>query len=251
MKILVCGDIHAKLHIIKKITKIVDNYDKIVFLGDYVDDWNASPELNLSALKALVELKKRNKHKIVLLLGNHDLSEWHGDVFKCSGYDLYASALLRPVFDKYKDYFQLAYATNNFLFTHAGVTNSWLKRHFLSSFKSLESATGISKMLNRQLSEWSKDFRDALSSAGFSRGGCGAPSPVWADKSELIRNPLPYINQVAGHTPVKTVTKHSFSNGDGTRNVLYFCDTHSTYRDGSNIGDNTFFVKKLKTVQSN
>ena len=40
-----------------------------------------------------------------------------------------------------------------------------------------------------------------------------------------------------GHTPVQTVSNISGNNLD-----LYFVDTHSTYRDGTNIGDKTYLV---------
>lgn len=74
------------------------------------------------------------------------------------------------------------------------------------------------------------------------RGGLDEYSSfVWCDKrehqymSEREQYILPY--QIMGHTPVQTVSNISGNNLD-----LYFVDTHSTYRDGHNIGDKTYLV---------
>lgn len=64
---------------------------------------------------------------------------------------------------------------------------------------------------------------------------------VWCDKREheyfstLEEYLVPY--QIIGHTPVTTVSNISSENG-----MLYFIDTHSTYRDGRNIGDKSYLM---------
>lgn len=65
------------------------------------------------------------------------------------------------------------------------------------------------------------------------RGGDSAPSPLWADKSELIADYPAGLIQVVGHTPVTTVT-----NVDG----LWFCDTMSTLPNGLPIGDSSMLL---------
>lgn len=53
MKVLAVGDIHTKLWIIEAVKSVVDNYDTIVFVGDYVDDWGKSPDESIKSWQAL------------------------------------------------------------------------------------------------------------------------------------------------------------------------------------------------------
>ena len=70
---LVVGDIHGGLKaLLKCLTKCKYNkeYDKLIFLGDYVDGWSESAEL----IDFLLDLEAQAIHKPVFLRGNHD--EW-------------------------------------------------------------------------------------------------------------------------------------------------------------------------------
>ena len=125
MRILICGDLHTKINILDIIRQKADKFDKIIFLGDYVDDWNTPPELSLQTLELLVDFQKANSEKVILLLGNHDISEWQGGDFRCSGYNYMTHSLVRSFFDKHELSFKLAYTINEMLFSHAGLTNTW------------------------------------------------------------------------------------------------------------------------------
>lgn len=37
-RVLAIGDIHTKTWIVDKVSKVIDDYDKVVFCGDYADD---------------------------------------------------------------------------------------------------------------------------------------------------------------------------------------------------------------------
>ncbi len=43
-KILAIGDIHTKIWVIEKVAKVINGYDRVVFCGDYADDFSASPQ---------------------------------------------------------------------------------------------------------------------------------------------------------------------------------------------------------------
>lgn len=244
---LAIGDVHDKPRIIEKAKELLPEYDRIIFLGDYEDDWLATPEQSYNTVKELVDLKLDNPQKITLLLGNHTLSEgWAGD-FKCSGFNDLTHSLVKDLY-RTKDsgnapIFQFTYSKGGILFSHAGITNNFwkdiqllIKNHYpeLRDLLEMESdlATKISNILNYAFLKGLEDPQDKLfksmSQAGASRGGWGTPSPIWADKTDLESNPVPHLTQVVGHTPVKTVTKHIINNGDGTKHNLYFCDTFST-----------------------
>lgn len=74
MKIIALGDIHGR-DIWKDIVKKESDADKIVFVGDYVDTHdNISPYKQVDNFKEIVEYKKENKDKVILLIGNHKLN---------------------------------------------------------------------------------------------------------------------------------------------------------------------------------
>ena len=244
---LICGDIHAKPQIIQAIIRIQDDYDKIIFLGDYVDDWNTPPNMSYATITDLVNLKKTHPDKYILLLGNHCLSSWLAGKFRCSGFDPMTNLICSPVYEENISLFNLAYYDGNFLYTHAGITESFRK----NTFPDEHSGEKIAELLNHTL--WNKDTdEDAnrifnlLNSAGPARGGSGIPSPLWADDSELMNDPADIdCGQIVGHTPqlnIKEITKDS--------HTLYFCDTHSTYSNGEPYGNNNLLVVKGKQAES-
>ena len=242
-KSLIIGDIHAKFWVLEKIKPLILEYDKLIFLGDYVDDWTAPPEASYNLLKELIDLKLKYPSKIVLLLGNHDTSEAFAGCFRCSGFNEQTHSLVKDLY-KTRDsgnvpIFNVAYSKGNYLFTHAGITkNFWqdilllIKNHYpeLSEIINLETnlATKISNILNYALLKGLDDPLDklflTLSQIGIGRGGRQTPSPLWADKSELIENPVPKLHQVVGHTPVNTIIQTKIER----RYSLTFCDTLST-----------------------
>jgi len=67
-KVLFIGDIHGDFDTIIKIKNIMKDYDKVVFLGDYVDRGRYGYEV----LKEILESYLKEKDKIVLLKGNHE-----------------------------------------------------------------------------------------------------------------------------------------------------------------------------------
>ena len=251
-RVLVIGDLHTKIANLEKAIKTFEDekFDKVIFLGDYVDDWNTPPEASRNVLVKLLEFKYKYKDKCILLLGNHDLSEWLGTSFKCSGYNGITHMIVRDIFYDNEDCFQMAYEENNYIFTHAGIHNQWLKDISLldDKFKNLN-AKSIVKELNYSLKLRYEELCynqlfESLNSVGGYRGGFSSPSPIWADYHELISNPMPHVNQIVGHTPVKKIILHTIKRGD-ERDHLFFCDTQSTYTNGENIGDNSFLKINL------
>lgn len=236
-KTLVCGDLHTKFNILELVKRNADKFDRIIFLGDYVDDWNAPAEASYNLLSALVEWKKQEPDKVILLWGNHDLSEYLGREFQCSGYNKYTASLLRPVFSQNLDCFQVAYEQYGILFSHAGLTQGWLQDVNLGS--RLFDFSELAKCLNSIFEVVEGNRRlNCLASAGRARGGWNEPSPLWADKSELENGYPRGLVQVVGHTPVSTITMH-FENKTRGEGII-FCDTHSTYQNGQKVGDNSF-----------
>ena len=243
-KICVVGDLHTKYHILEKVKKISKNYDKVIFLGDYVDDWNTVSEASYNLLDSLISFKKENPDKVVLLLGNHDLSEWFGRPFACSGYNMNTSTLVAPLYREHEHLFNIAYAPNSHIIaSHAGFTTLWTETTLNKKYRS---ATSLAADINRAFhnrfnyeSPHQQKYESIfyhLADVGYARGGMREPSPLWADTTELIADWLPFL-QIVGHTPHRTITFYNRYNRE-----VYFCDTFSTYMDGTDFGDRTLLT---------
>lgn len=76
MKTLVLGDIHGRLiwnDIIEK-----ENPDKVIFLGDYVSTHeNITAGQQLSNLEDILNYKEENPDKVILLRGNHKITNFN------------------------------------------------------------------------------------------------------------------------------------------------------------------------------
>lgn len=209
MKAVGIGDIHGRNNWMM-ITELVDRVDKVVFIGDYTDSFHVSNVEILHNLKQIIEFKKKHGDKVELLLGNHDLQyiSLFGSAFRCSGYRAEMKHDLEYLFRENIDLFKLCYKKDNFIFTHAGITNNWMKfaKNFLQRFDLLDDFSNIDVCLNNILhtsSNW------ILSTVGEKRGGLRYDygSPIWADRSEMVGDAIKGFTHIVGHTPIDNITK--------------------------------------------
>ena len=247
MRVLFVGDIHTHNYILDDVKRLDDKYDfyRVVFLGDYVDDWLSSGLDSIETLNKVIELKNSNKDKYVLLLGNHELS-YLG--YPCSGHQFSYGKEIQDKILKNIDLFDLYYSIDlgnkHYYCTHAGITNSYI-HGVLNRINEEDFYLYKTNSYIRNLDTMNNDKLHSLhllNKVSSLRGGIdNYSSMVWCDKREhqymceREQYILPY--QIIGHTPVQTVSNISGNNLD-----LYFIDTHSTYRDGTNIGDKTYLV---------
>jgi predicted phosphodiesterase len=202
MKIVTIGDIHGK-NVWKKI--VDDNpADKIIFVGDYVDDFVHSNVKILSNLKDIIDFKANNPDKVILLLGNHDFQYLFFPEYRCQGFRAEAYPDLYDAFYKNRDLFQIAWSYNKFLWTHAGVNEIWYEKH-------LKGSKNIVEDLNDMI--MTRPGRDALGSEIGKRGmfSSGFGSPLWSDKKETLKFPIDGWHQIVGHTRVDMITIEAFS----------------------------------------
>lgn len=241
MKVLFVGDVHNHSYIFNDIEKLNEkyNFDKIIFHGDYVDDWTTNNHNSLETLNKLLNLKKNNPEKYVLLLGNHELS-YLG--YPCSGHQFELDNVVEQTLKENIEYFDLYNIIEldgkEYVSTHAGITNSYINgviSKVVPGLKSNDWKQGLEIMNKYKL-----DSLGLLRYVSCLRGGsCEYSSMVWCDKREheyfsaCEKYWIPY--QIVGHTPVETI-----SNLSGEDFMIYFIDTHSTYRDGSEYGDKSY-----------
>ena len=136
MKILVIPDVHARRFWREAVDKYADECDKIIFIGDYVDPYQPEGYTRTDAIRTLedvIEYKRNNRDKVILLIGNHDAHYFLKGFPRSTRYDSSHAYKLREIYSTNKDLFRLAYEEiingRKYLFTHAGVMNSWLERN--------------------------------------------------------------------------------------------------------------------------
>lgn len=231
MKVLFVPDIHCHMYMfddVYKLDKLYD-YDKIIFLGDYVDDFKATGKDSIECLKKLISLIDSNPDKYIACIGNHDAAYlWR---FGCSGnskeYFEEIHDLLEKNKEKFYIYYGLQLGTELVVCSHAGFSQEWLDKYNITD-----------------LSDLPQDWRvnpDMFWTIGKMSGGSGLSGPLWLRPQEIWS--LPKFKQVVGHTPVKTIQ-------------MYYdyitTDTHSTYVDGTPYGDQCYLMwdgKKFQEVK--
>jgi len=237
MKVLAIGDIHGR-DIWKRIIEREPDVDKIVFVGDYHDIYNyefdddtdIAKTNSISNLLEIIEYKKANMDKVILIIGNHD-SHYIHDIQKCTRYDYKNSDQLRSIFKNNIDLFQYAWQYKDNIFIHAGITSLWM-RYWKDGFYSYTpTPNGDSKTIQMPVSLTDYELNDDMSNLAECinllgmdngkgtvavndiprlRGGyapCGGVT--WADYYEL--QPMQIIqgfNQYVGHNKVNSINTY-------------------------------------------
>lgn len=207
MKHITIGDLHGS-EVWQHIN--IKAYDKVIFLGDFVDSHTLSDMAIYENLKKIITLKKRQPDKVELLLGNHDAHYIHFPRYQCSGFRESMQRDLTALFRKNADFFKVAYQKGKYLFTHAGVTNNWYNEIMrLPALRELfERGANMAEGLN--LIERSQ-HRGFLYDVGLERGGYGYGGPLWADVKETFTDMLHGYHQVIGHNRVEEIRTVSYT----------------------------------------
>ncbi len=197
---LFVGDLHLQASLILPLVeKAIEkhNVERVIFMGDYVDQWNQNDndQLYIDELTLLNKFRKKlikeGKVEPVFLIGNHDMPY-------LIGIPEYYSVYNRQVFDKVHDLLlqlqpQIAYEVDDdFIASHAGYVQTsaweiplWHFKPWLYSY--IDKSIELQKQVGRR--------------GGFDTYG----SMLWEDFGErLWRAGMKY--QIVGHTPQKTIT---------------------------------------------
>ncbi|RTL07660.1 metallophosphatase family protein [Candidatus Dependentiae bacterium] len=239
MNITIIPDIH---HHIKEVEQILyaEAADKVVFLGDWFDDFYDDEAM--SAKTALWLTNRMDRHKEdVFIWGNHDVH--YGFPFPgvcCSGYEQSKCDAIRDIMrPRHWDRFVFHHWEGSWLMSHAGLTKSHTAgvTDIRSWLEGEEEAAQLA--LRRGMKE-----RHWIFTAGMARGG-RAPfgGLTWCDVNEFV--PIAGINQVFGHTPQpgrvwKYDTKRRSGNIANSEN--YCIDTHLACY--ARIVDGTFELRE-------
>jgi hypothetical protein len=200
MKILVIPDIHTHYEKAERICRKYSDH-KIIFLGDYFDQFKDTPDDNQFTADWLKEsLSKPNR---IHLRGNHDEQyDPRINVF-CSGFSGNKKNAINNVltvedWDKLK-YFHFE---NTWLFSHAGVNRHWFgnpmddKINIDALQEKIENGVVLQKSGNPDNCIWASD---KLRAGKHEFGGI-----LWADWRKL--DLIPNLKQCVGHTPLHRIT---------------------------------------------
>jgi len=183
-------------------------------------------------LKDVINFKKENKNKVILLIGNHDSHYMYNEIGGCSRYDFINCVAYEKLFRKNKNLFQYAYQIDDKLFTHAGVSNTWL-----NYFESTISAYGLKKDFSNiadVINKMGEKFlsNKILNATGISRGGNAlSGGPTWADYDDTYRDYLTGFDQYVGHSQVNYIHTESIKSRPGS---ITYCDVLGTIEESEN-----------------
>ena len=209
MKIIIVPDVHGRDFWKQAINS---DADKIIFLGDYLDHYQGESDTDhdIDNFEEIIQFKKDNPDKVILLLGNHDWPYYNNTIYGAEDYwcrhDHKNHDTIHKIFEDNADLFQLYYEIPNFckaikqekiLFTHAGFTN-----HYFDKTSELFDTTDIHEILEELFKPENHPaliFYVSYFRGGFSLSG----SIVWADVREHGETKNKYLEpyyQIFGHT---------------------------------------------------
>lgn len=162
------GDTHVKNDILDIVRSVIADYDYVVFIGDYCDDFFTTGEQVIDHLKQVKRLQKEFAGKVTCLVGNHDYIYVNKTRTLQSGYSLETQMLIdAPENRKIKSWLEglpVIKEIENVWYSHAGISITWDEKETVDSL-------------------WKND------------------SPLWARPGVTSYAP---VAQVFGHTPSKT-----------------------------------------------
>lgn len=211
-KILVLGDIHGRTCWKDIIDK--ENPDLTIFLGDYVSTHeNIKSNDQIYNLLDILDYKESKPNDVILLRGNHDMQHLGYWWAECSGLDRNVLNWMsqESVKKRFLENTQWLYIIGNYLFSHAGVSEEWM-RYYKINFENI-------------------NFLDPSEIFGFTPskisdycGDSGTQPLTWIRPWALEEYAIEYYNQLVGHTrpynfkqPPPTIKTDKDTN-------IYMCD---------------------------
>ena len=223
-KILICGDIHGRTFWKDAIDKHLDECDKVIFLGDYLDaypDEEITRRQEKENFEEIIKLKENNKDKVVLLIGNHDFHYISDDFTQSTRYSSNHARTYKEMFLSHMSFFKIAHEETvndkKFLFTHAGVMKSWYERNkdiigelTIDNLNQLQTFRNGIKTL-AEVSKYRSWFSDYYTS-----------SPLWSDVREKIDDNKSEIDHVVENEDscVKEFDYQIFGHTQMTKNPI-------------------------------
>ena len=212
MKILTIGDVHGRKVWKNIVERYIDRVDKIIFTGDFADPYDKISEYDiLEQVYEIFDFYDDYPDKVQFIWGNHDIHYLNDERSIASRYNPKLQQHLGKLYTEYKNKFKIAYKYKNYIWTHAGISETWAKRHkklMEQKYNLKEDYSNIDDVLNNI---FNSPNRHILSEIGFKRNGTNmSGGPLWCDLEELY-NPrwidiIPGYHQIVGHSQVRRIS---------------------------------------------
>lgn len=216
MKIIAIGDVHGRGSW-KRIAQ-TQVFDKLVVLGDYFDSFEIGATEQMDNFLELMAYKTDNPDKVILLTGNHDvhyLPAAMNDLEVYSGFQQRHAFQISRLLEEHKHLLQMCYQWENYLFTHAGVTHTWLND---VGYNKEAIDVFINELFQNQPDKFFFNGSDPY-------GDDVTQPPVWVRPASLIKDAYrsQTIRQVVGHTTVRKL--------EIIKDRFFFIDTMGTSQE--------------------
>lgn len=202
MKLIALGDTHGRSKW-KEIVELEKDADKIIFIGDYFDakDGGYSANRQIENFKDILEFKKDNPDKVILLIGNHDFHYLKGVNEEYSsyqfGYGKDINSVLQPAVDE--GLLQMCYQYDKYFFSHAGLTKTWANNNNID-MDNLEDS--VNELFRNDVTK----FRFTIGPNGSYGGNDVTQPPIWVRPQSLVKDMVDGIICIVGHTQVRNLT---------------------------------------------
>jgi len=199
-RIIAIGDIHGR-DIWKTIVRIEEDFDRFIFIGDYFDTKeNIDVTKQIENFKEILEFKKQNIDKVVLLIGNHDFHYLKGAGETYSGFQQFAAMDINEVLQPAvtSGYLQICHVFDGYIFSHAGLTNTWAEINEIDLFNIEES---VNMRFMKNMESFRFEYGDNLDRSGDDI----TQSPIWVRIPSLLKDMVVGFTYVIGHTSLKEI----------------------------------------------
>jgi predicted phosphodiesterase len=194
MKLIAIGDTHGRTDWEQLANE--NNFDKMIFIGDYFDTHeDVTAEQQKVNFENIIKFKKENMNRVILLIGNHDFHYLKTANETYSGFQEWHKTDIQEMLHKAlnEELMQMCYIHQKLLFTHAGVTKTWLKNNG-------HVAEPIDTFINNLFKENPAAFRFTKGKNRSPYGEDICQTPIWVRPSSLLADMVDGYKQVVGHT---------------------------------------------------
>lgn len=196
-KIISIGDTHGKDTWKKIVAK--EEFDKIIFIGDFFDSFDIKGDVQIENFKDIIQYKKDNMDKVVLLIGNHDYHYLDvGEQY--SGYQKGYQYVINSLLKENLNLMQMCFLHELYLFTHAGVTKTWCENNKIDHHLNIEDS------INDLFKFKPFAFRFTPGEAYSEYGDEICQTPIWVRPASLREDIIPNFIQIVGHTRQEEIT---------------------------------------------
>lgn len=200
MKIIAVGDVHGR-DFWKKVAEKESDFDMFIFIGDYFDSFNISPEKQQENFLEILDFKTRNEDKVKMLIGNHDMHYLPWATQQCSGFSVENLVKMTSLLSQLvkAGRMQVCWQHKNVMFSHAGFTRTWLTNTGIFEGLPLEAEVNVQDFVNDLFLKRIELFEyQSIDTSGY--GEHIAQSPLWVRPDSLKTDTGGGITQVIGHT---------------------------------------------------